>query len=574
MAATIGALRVVLGADTAQFERGLKGAQTQLGFFGKNAALAGAALGAAVGAAAVSLGVAIKKTIDQADELGKVSQKIGIPVEELSRLKHAADLSGVSFEGLTTSFGRLSRNMAEVAAGASGPAAQAFRTLGIEVQNADGTLKASSDVMKELASRFAGMRDGAAKTALAVQLFGRAGADLIPLLNSGADGLDKMMREADELGIVITDKTAKAAEQFNDNLTRLQRVGDSLVVGVVNEWTPALAGLSGILVDASKGARELSGAMGALIGQQEPAVTFFDHLEGAVRRFMNPLGAAIAGYQTLKNLVAEQSTLPPLAFGDFTMPERVAESIEPVIVNQKALAAAAREANSAIEWQNQKFQEAASIYQSTLTPAEAYAQELIKLRILHDEAGKAAFDLAKAEEKVAEQAGNTWHQAGASIAGSFADIGQAFGKESKTMAKVAKIAGAIQATISMFTGAAKALELPFPANLAAMAVVLAQGAALVANIRSQAVPSFAHGGSFTVPGGISGVDNVLMPMALASGERVDITPAGQASRSATQVNLTLNGMAYSRDQLRYLIDQINRYAADGGPFIRVKCSRW
>ena len=94
--ATIGSLRVLLGLDTASFEVGLAAASKKFTAFG-NVLKSGAVIAtAAVAGAAAGLGVAIKNTVDQADELSKASQKIGIPVEQLSALSHAADLSGVS----------------------------------------------------------------------------------------------------------------------------------------------------------------------------------------------------------------------------------------------------------------------------------------------------------------------------------------------------------------------------------------------------------------------------------------------------------------------------------------------
>lgn len=139
------------------------------------------------------------------------------------------------------------------------------------------------------------------------------------------------------------------------------------------------------------------------------------------------------------------------------------------------------------------------------------------------------------------------------------------------MAMAAKVFGAISATISMFTGAAKALELPFPANLAAMAAVLAKGAALVASIKSQSIPSFATGGSFVVPGGASNFDNTFVPLNLASGERVDITPANDVSGSgrATEITLRtgdLKSFFMSGNNFRDLIEAANAMGGDGYRF--------
>lgn len=264
MAEPIGSLRVLLGLDSAQFTEGLKTSQGKLSGFAKSAGVAGAAIGAAIAGTAVALGSAIKGAIDNADELSKASQKIGVSVEELSRLKYAAELSDVSLEGLTGGLKRLSANMAEVASGGTGKAAEAFAALGISVTDANGKLKGGEVVLKEVAGQFGAMQDGAGKTALAMAIFGKSGSDLIPLLNSGADGLAQMAAEADALGLTIDTKTAKSAEAFNDNLTRLKSVGSGVTTQLAAQLLPALESVSNTIVGASKNAQVMNAIGGVL----------------------------------------------------------------------------------------------------------------------------------------------------------------------------------------------------------------------------------------------------------------------------------------------------------------------
>jgi hypothetical protein len=248
----IGALRVVLGADTAALEKGLKDAQGTLASFGANVGKAGAAIGAAMVGVSAAIGIAVKGALDEADKLGKMAQSVGLPVEELSKLKYAADLSDVSLESLGKSLEKLSRAMVEVAGGGVGPAKEAFTALGIAVSNADGSLKSSQTVLEEVAAKFANYRDGAAKTALAMAIFGKAGADMIPLLNMGKDGLREAAAEAEELGIVLNGKTSAAAENFNDNLTRLGKVKDGIINQITEHLAPALSVLSDRFVQVAK----------------------------------------------------------------------------------------------------------------------------------------------------------------------------------------------------------------------------------------------------------------------------------------------------------------------------------
>ena len=240
--AVIGALRVNLGIDTAQFSEGLGKAQSSLAKFGKTVAIAAAAAGAAIAGA---LAVGVKNALNEADDMSKIAAKIGIPIEELSKLKYAADLSGVSLEALKVGVGKLAKNMNDVA-NAKGP--KAFQQLGISVKDASGKLKSTSQVMAEISDKFKDMPNGARKTALAMELMGKSGADMIPLLNDGSAALNEMMAEAQALGLEISQKTASAAEQFNDNLSRMGYAVSGLTLGLTAALAPALAVISDAMV--------------------------------------------------------------------------------------------------------------------------------------------------------------------------------------------------------------------------------------------------------------------------------------------------------------------------------------
>jgi TP901 family phage tail tape measure protein len=231
------------------------------------------AISAAMGAMGAGLALAIKGQLNAADEMGKAAQKFGVPVEALSRLKYAADLSDVAFETLGAGLKKLSTNMVAAANGGKSQTAM-FAALGVEVVDAEGKLRGTEAVLQDVAAQFASMPDGAEKTALAVKLFGKAGAEMIPLLNAGKTGLQAMAEEATKLGIVISADTAKSAENFNDNLTRLKGAMSGLVVQITAALAPTLEKLSGWAVEVTKNFGELSPAtrdmivqLGAILGQ-------------------------------------------------------------------------------------------------------------------------------------------------------------------------------------------------------------------------------------------------------------------------------------------------------------------
>lgn len=240
--AQIGNLNVKLGIDTAQFANGVKQAQgTLASLAGSLKVLAtGAAAGAAVALAGLS--VAIGKSLSRMDSLGKAAQKVGIPVDEFSRLEYAARLSDVSLESLTTTLARFSRSLSEISAGGNNDASAAMRALGISATDAEGKLRPTSAIIEDVAEKFSTMKDGANKTALAIALFGRSGAEMIPLLNGGAQAIKDAGDELNTFGGIVTPEAAKQAEIFNDNLTRMKEAGSGLSTLLASR-------LSGIMAD-------------------------------------------------------------------------------------------------------------------------------------------------------------------------------------------------------------------------------------------------------------------------------------------------------------------------------------
>lgn len=181
----------------------------------------------------------VKGAIDAADEMGKMAQKVGVTVESLSALTYAGSLADVSTEQLSVGLKQLSKNMLAAAEGSKAQVA-AFKALGVETRNTDGTLRSTDDVFSDIADRFSELDDGALKTAISMKIFGKSGGELIPLLNEGKEGLQEMKDEAERLGLVMSEDTAKAAENFNDNLTRLKASSQGLALSLAEGLLPAL----------------------------------------------------------------------------------------------------------------------------------------------------------------------------------------------------------------------------------------------------------------------------------------------------------------------------------------------
>lgn len=196
--------------------------------------------GAASVAGLVSL---VKATANFADELGKLAQASGVAVKELSGLGYAASLGGSNVDELAKGLRRLA--LESESGGAT------LKALGIGLVDASGQAKSSTTLFSDLAQRFSQLPDGAQKTALAVKLFGEeVGPKLIPTLNQGAAGLKALQDEAEKLGLTLTDQAVKAAEEFNDNMSRLQGQLRGVGIEIGNALIPAISKLANEFLDA------------------------------------------------------------------------------------------------------------------------------------------------------------------------------------------------------------------------------------------------------------------------------------------------------------------------------------
>lgn len=197
-------------------------------------------------------GKMIKMTADAGDKYAKMSQKLGVAVETLSTFDHVAKLSGITIDVVGVGLRRFAQNAMDMSRGI-GEAKREFEALGLEVLDSSGNIREMEDLMLEVADRFAEMEDGTAKTAMAMRLFGRSGSEMIPMLNQGREGLKGMMEEARNLGLVFSEESAKAMEEFNDNLTRLRGniVGLTKWIGtntipVLNDFLEMILRIAGV----------------------------------------------------------------------------------------------------------------------------------------------------------------------------------------------------------------------------------------------------------------------------------------------------------------------------------------
>lgn len=272
-----------------------------LGSLSQNAKKAGAAV---LGALSVGVFASwIKDSIDAADAARKSAQATGLAVEKYTALEYAAKLAGVETGNLDSALGKFNKTV-DAAANGSEKQVQAFARLGISVRDQEGALKSNDQLLAEVADRFQSMPDGVQKSAIAMELFGRSGAQLIPLLNGGSKGLAEMTAEAEALGLVITEDQAAAAEVLNDNISRLGAASTGAANKISGELLPTLVSLSDLVVDLNKNT-EASSVIADVVG-------------GALKVLATILVAVGVGFQAVGNHIAGTAAAAAAAVkGDF-----------------------------------------------------------------------------------------------------------------------------------------------------------------------------------------------------------------------------------------------------------------
>ncbi|MBK7978232.1 MAG: hypothetical protein IPK07_34955 [Deltaproteobacteria bacterium] len=184
---------------------------------------AGLAFGAFAGGVATVAGVSAKLTMEAAhigESFNDLAIKTSTTVEALSRYDLAAKTADVSQETLAVGMRKLAQ--AAVEAGDDGSeSAQAFKSLGVEVRDANGNIKPMGQLLQETTRALADAGDGAETMASAQQLLGRSAQDFLPLAKMTKEELDDLAKASEELGLVWSTKDAAAADKLSDSVTVL-----------------------------------------------------------------------------------------------------------------------------------------------------------------------------------------------------------------------------------------------------------------------------------------------------------------------------------------------------------------
>ncbi len=233
-----------------------------------------------IGEQFVELGL---KTSEYAEGLELASQRTGATTEKLAELGYAATTVGASSETMQRALQLLSRNMQSVTDD-GGPLNQAFKAIGLSAQQVKEM--SPEEVLERMAVVFSSTQDGASKTALAMQLLGRNGAELIPLLNKGAAGLDELGERAKQLGLVLSGEASEAALAMAEKMKEVHGAAQGLEMTIGQQLQPTLMAMATAFVDVATDGQTFKTA-GEAIGAVMQSVAF---VAGAVFMTLKDMG--------------------------------------------------------------------------------------------------------------------------------------------------------------------------------------------------------------------------------------------------------------------------------------------
>lgn len=183
-----------------------------------------------------------EETIEVGAKMGDLADKTGTSVEEIQELGYAAKIHGLSTEYMSNVLGKLSANLAAAGRGSKEQAA-AFQRAGISIKDQEGKIRPAADVLGDIADHLKGLSEEE-RPARAMELLGRSGRDLIPLLKDGSEGLEKFRQEARDLGLVMDKETVEAFDKVEKNTKRAGAAFDGLKQQAIITLLPAITELT------------------------------------------------------------------------------------------------------------------------------------------------------------------------------------------------------------------------------------------------------------------------------------------------------------------------------------------
>ncbi len=229
---------VEIGAKTDLFEKAITAVQAKMKYLAASAVKIGQST-MRVGAAVAGIGSAglvamvglTKRFADAGGAIDDMAQRTGLAAEEVGGLSYAAQMSGTSIESVEAAIKKMQKSGA-------------------------GAGKGTMADFLELAGSIAAIEDPSQRAAKAMEIFGKSGADLLPMLADGGDGIRRMIAEAESLGLVMSGADVQAAASLGDAMDRLWKVFDAVSNTIGAAFAPTLQSAIEYVTSAAKVVRQ------------------------------------------------------------------------------------------------------------------------------------------------------------------------------------------------------------------------------------------------------------------------------------------------------------------------------
>jgi hypothetical protein len=634
MAETLEELIIRIGADTAALRKGMKEAGTSIKGLEKTTQDSSKQMDTAVAQAARRMQSSIQQSvtssarnlatlaagfisvraaltafmnaINEAAELDRLSQSLGVPINKLEELRAVALLTGTDFNVLAQAVAQFGTRMTEQLANPISAGSLAVRALGLSLRDSQGNMQSLVDLLPALADRFSGLQDGANKTQLAIALFGEeAGPRLIPLLNRGREGLAELQRQVTG---TFTEADRNRLREYQEIVGKLQLAFGLFFREIARTAGPTLISILNQLgeyvrrVNDARAANELDSQMtrAAAAAYDEASaelqklVAQRDQLDDSYKRGLIPLTGYNRETERLNGLIATQQAKVNDLMGALSVLREGQSAIASPTDNRPAAPGinpggaqeAMREAQANLAlFQEQilgtrnAFTSMGEAWSSTARGIMGWTAQLNTSFMSHAQIMEQAQQYVRASyATTAEQRRalvqfelqlNRLEQQGMLDTANAAAglITQLWPQE-----KAAAVASAI---INTAVGVTKALTSGIPPwNLAQAALVAAAGAVQIATIRSQ---SLSGGGSISIP--TTSVPSAPAP-ASAGGGAAGATAAAPAAAAAAPPGwtLTIKGLdpaaIFTGAAVDGIIERINDAVQNGATLISTRNLRF
>lgn len=204
-------------------------------------ALAGgfAAVAAAIVKAEKALISMTKEAASNADDLLTLASVTGMTTDSVQELNYMADLTDVSLDRIKDSLKETTNKMQEAAAG-TGDAYDAYQRLGVEITNADGSLRSAQDVFYDTIDALGEIKNQTERDALAMDLMSESAQELNPLIDLGGEKMRAYAQEAHDMGYVLDNDALKSLQAVDDAYSRLQNTQEGVKNQLSAEFAPYL----------------------------------------------------------------------------------------------------------------------------------------------------------------------------------------------------------------------------------------------------------------------------------------------------------------------------------------------